>query len=797
MLLSNLTAKISIQKGIDQLLLRGSQVLLIVTIICLIVPFVPSMPKGDLDPSWVFGMNQALAQGLAIGRDVVFTFGPYASIYTKAYHPATDHLMLYGSLYLAFSYGLVLFLLVKNSGWFMVGGFSLFLVGTGSSHSVYDSVYLSYSLVVSILCLKANGRLSKDRQQRNQTLLEIIFLFFPLGLLPLIKGSFLLMSAVAVVLVAISFSLRKQWGSVIAVVVVPIASTVIFWNLSGQESVIFSAYFKSLAPIISGYTEGMALDGPKGEVLLYLVATLVLLLVVICEPDMQLEHRFLAFLAFSAYLFIAFKSGFVRHDGHALIAGTAIVIASFVAAFAFRSPYILLAISISFGAWLYIDQNYLKTSTSQLVNRLKSTYMSAWQGAKSRLTGDDELESRFDDAIKNLRSKAKFPIFKGTTDIYSFNQAYLIASGNAWNPRPIFQSYAAYTPTLAKINRKHLLGENAPENVIFRVEPIDGRLPAIEDGASWPALLTGYIPSAKSDGFLYLHRKNSDSPLSEEMFLRSGTYSFGETVPVPKESAPIFVELSIKPSLSGRLVSAFYKPSQLQINLELENGRKVTYRLVAGMVSSGFVVSPLIETTDEFGLLYGGLGYLDGKSVKSFSISPVGRKRQWNKVYEVAFKKFELSKNVDVSDIYDFDRFVGNIPRSKISLVAKCDGSIDAVNGVSPVPKPSLRGFMSVRGWLAKSVEDGIVGDSVLVVLRDSAGGYRFLSTKKAMRPDVGAHFKKPVLDHTGFVSTADLGAISGDYILGLAYMDGDQVGVCSTFNIPIRVNGASAHEKD
>src|SRR3979490_2751051 len=79
-------------------------VLLLITTICVFVPFSPSMPGEGLDPSWAFGMNQAVAQGLAFGRDIIFTFGPYASIYTTNFHPATDGLMVWSSLYLGLAF---------------------------------------------------------------------------------------------------------------------------------------------------------------------------------------------------------------------------------------------------------------------------------------------------------------------------------------------------------------------------------------------------------------------------------------------------------------------------------------------------------------------------------------------------------------------------------------------------------------------------------------------------------------------------------------------------------------------
>ena len=68
--------------------------LLLLSVAASIVPLKPDMPDRSLDGSWAWSMNQAVAQHLVFGRDIVFTFGPYASIYTRTYHPATDALML-------------------------------------------------------------------------------------------------------------------------------------------------------------------------------------------------------------------------------------------------------------------------------------------------------------------------------------------------------------------------------------------------------------------------------------------------------------------------------------------------------------------------------------------------------------------------------------------------------------------------------------------------------------------------------------------------------------------------------
>ena len=93
-------------KHLSDLILKTA---LLITLLCVFVPFSPTIPGLNpdlLDQSWAFAMNQAIAQGLSIGQKLVFTFGPYASVFTQMYHPSTDWLMMTGSIYLGVSYWL-------------------------------------------------------------------------------------------------------------------------------------------------------------------------------------------------------------------------------------------------------------------------------------------------------------------------------------------------------------------------------------------------------------------------------------------------------------------------------------------------------------------------------------------------------------------------------------------------------------------------------------------------------------------------------------------------------------------
>jgi hypothetical protein len=522
------------------------------------------MPGAGLDPSWVFGMNQATAQGLSFGEEMIFTYGPYASIATKSYHPSTDCMMVSGSLYLALSYWGCFVRLMKNVPWRWILVFCGILAGI---MYLRDALFFSIALLVGLLIFKIlfleEGRLFK----RKLAPLYVALLFAPFGLLPLIKGTLLILCGAITVLCSVVFIASRQSILAITCLFSPLVSMIFFWLLSGQSAEDLPNYFMSMAHIASGYSEAMAVTGNTLEVILYVVASAFVLLTIILQRRISHTSTIFLFCTYFVFLFLSFKGGFVRHDGHAIMSGTSILIAAVLLPFSGKSRMILPVLVLAIISWAYIDSHYMKTSTEHVFHNFKSTYSSAWRGLQHRIQDRNWPEQEFDATVKGLRGQASFPVLPGTTDIYSYNQAYLIASGNTWSPRPVLQSYSAYTPALAEINRKHLLGKQAPDNIIFSVEPIDGRIPSSEDGASWPILMRNYRPTRLENNFLFLEKKENLPEIDDPVMLKSELAVFGEKVLLPHSGQPVFAQIEIEPTLLGRLVNIFFKPSQLQITL--------------------------------------------------------------------------------------------------------------------------------------------------------------------------------------------------------------------------------------
>ncbi len=760
---------------------------LLITVIAKFVPLLPEMPAGGLDPSFTFAYNQAVAQGLSFGKEIILTFGPYASIYYKSYHPSTDFMMLSGSLYLAFSYWVCFLLLMKNVQWRWVLAFCVILAGLTYSQ---DALLFSLPLLVGLQTFKIlfseEGRLVKSKLAP----FYVALLFAPFGLLPLVKGSIMILCGAVAALCSSVFIANRHRLLAILCLFTPMVSVLFFWIASGQSATTLPNYFISMAPIVSGYTEAMAVDGNIREIILYLAASAFLLLVISIQTETSDTSKIFLFCIYFVFLFLSFKAGFVRHDGHAIMSGTSILIAALLLPFIFSSRILLLVVAFSLISCFYIDSHYIKMSTAHIANNIVSTYSSPWIGLKNRIKDENWPRRDFDAVVNSLREQASFPILQGTTDIYSFNQSYLISSGNTWSPRPVFQSYSAYTPMLAEENRKHLLGRQAPDNVIFRVEPIDGRLPSIEDGSSWPILMVNYQPTQMANDFLFLRKKRGITENTAPLKLMSETHTFGESVNLPQTNQSIFAQIEIKPTFWGRLASIFFKPSHLQITIELKNGTTKQYPIISGMAKSGFLISPLIENTVEFGMLYGKKKDLDGKLVKSYAIAPShGKTMLWNDEYTVTLSQIRTISSYDFSKIYKFDSFYDKLLSSKVTYTEKCDGFIDGVNGMSPAPTQfSASGLLRVNGWLAASIDKATLPEAVFVILTDDHGNHSYLRTRRTPRPDVGGLFKKPELNESGFSTFADISAIEGQYTLGLALKQSNKIKICQQFKIPVTI---------
>jgi hypothetical protein len=205
------------------------------------------------------------------------------------------------------------------------------------------------------------------------------------------------------------------------------------------------------------------------------------------------------------------------------------------------------------------------------------------------------LKAAYENRFTEIRAEYPLPELNGGVDVYPWDQVIIFAHGWRYAPRPVFQSYSAYTPELAEMNAAHMRSDYAADNLLFAVRTLDGRFPSLDDGCSWPELLTRYDVRGAAKDFVLL--KKSALPREYHLVpLKDSPIRFAEPVALPTAgNGPIWAKLEINQTTLESLISAFYKPPSLTLAVSLRGGQRFYFRLIPGMARSGFLLSPLIN----------------------------------------------------------------------------------------------------------------------------------------------------------------------------------------------------------
>ena len=504
-----------------------------------------------------------------------------------------------------------------------------------------------------------------------------------LGLLPVVKGSLLLPFAVSVVIPPFLLAHRARFKQAFALLFIPVVAAVGFWSIAGQSLARIPTFLRGTLALTSGYTEAMStpwvvLPSVVGDglVLVFLAISALIFLSIFRSTRMPAASKWMLALLCAAFLLVSFKHGFVPASA-VTSAYSSLVVLVLIIAFLHNDKYIAWSLSIAmvlavvtsvtrdsvllnevharFGVGAaesgakqseilaFCAERALASYARTTYVSAWNTYSGAWNGLLSRVSRTNSLEERFNGARESIRNAYTLPALNGTADMYEDEQSILLASGNQWNPRPVIQSYSAYTPDLARLNEQHLRGSNAPDWVFFELQSIDGRLPSLDDGLSWPALLDNYAFDSYDGRFILMRKKQSFRSASTYDTVYKTTCKTGAIIAIPETEGPLFAEVDLKPTLAGRMLITLFNPPQLAITTHLANGDTKRYRVVSEMMTTGFLISPLVTNTGEFASLVAGTGHSQHEDkVDSVSITPsYGGSLFWSATYDLTLKRYK------------------------------------------------------------------------------------------------------------------------------------------------------------
>ena len=723
----------------------------------LLVPAEGLMPGANIDLSWPYALADATARHLPFGRDVVFTFGPLSSIYTRFFLPdqRLEVTVLKAVLVLAFCCGAV-----ATSRRSLRWG-TLALAPLIANLFLVDSFFLVAPWVIVPLA-------SDPWDDRRWKAPSLVALAAVLGPLLLVKGTLAIPLGVCVGAAALALG-RQRPRLALALPCTAAASVAIAWVAMGQHPLDLPYYLRREAYVAGGYTDAMSLFGDPDEIWAFLAGAAVLL------ATRFVPRRAPAWptLAGAAILFVAFKAGFVRHDSHAQIAAATLALLGTLMFLNRADGASAVGLLASLAAWLTIGAHVWPVDPASGWRRFTDAVADAADGIGEAARDPGAFRRRFEAAKAGIAEAAALPPTPGTVDLYPNDQTLLLAANRAYDPRPIMQSYSAYTPELAFLNAEHLRGARAPKTVFFAIQPIDGRFPSLEDGPSWPALAGRYRFRGFAQDYAVLDRIEDTAPAVLAAPTASASHAFGEPIALPPSLPFAWVDLQFHPTLPGRVASALFKLPLLWMDVTTADGRTRSFRLVAGMASAGFLLSPVVASARDFVALRStATDALAAQRVTSVTVRQDGSAGLWGDRFDLRFAALRLRPDPAVDDVV-----LGHLddgPQAE-ELPASGDCTMDSVGATSvdasagrDAPIQITGHTVTVRGWGLRSAARGDDGGDLRIALTPADGRTRYAPAVRQARPDVDAFFHLAKPTRAGFTAQVNLEGVDGPATLDI-----------------------------
>jgi hypothetical protein len=568
--------------------------------------------------SWRAVLHLAFVDGMSWGRDIIFTYGPLGFVATAQYHPRTFTTLVLAWIFLAT-------VTVGNAAAVLLSGPAGFEASKLRRHGC---VFICLILLVTV----SNG----DVYPRESAFFVLVNIFLVRCLLlPRCRPDWLLVAlTIAVAMsVLVKFSLFVAAAPIVLatsvddllersvpwVGVIFTSGVVALWVAAGQPLGNLSAFFLTSFELADGYSGAMGITVSRPpqvwlEVIAYWLTVGVLIAVAAIAARGSRRRRLFGFATGVTTTFALFKASFVRQDEHILLAAHALVASALlitplaIARLGCGRRAVLLAIvalgvPIAFATIAAEGSGRHEATVFQGPMVWVDTMETQVRGLGVLLMSPGENRRAYEDNLARVRRASALPSVEGTVDLYTATQTQVLACRYVYRPRPVFQSYVAYTERLANLNADHLRGPTAPDVVFYDLQVPDQRLPSQDDSASWLRLLEGY-EAVGVEGTSYMLRRVAVPRQVTLKPLFARTVMLGDPIEIPPPDAgPIWVRAVVSPTLFGLFAEKCFRSAAFYIDVDTPLVSR-RFRVVAATASQGFIISPLVLATPDLAAVF-------------------------------------------------------------------------------------------------------------------------------------------------------------------------------------------------
>ncbi len=552
----------------------------------------PVSPSIDLDPSWQMALGYAANEGLQHGRDIVFTYGPLGYFFRASTYM--------GELFGVFMAWQVVSNLVIAAGLFLFGrgltgwrqaGYYAYLFWFGSAYG--DAMHMNFITIFSLMLMQSGYR-------HRGWIVAAVAIF---AVLSLVKFTNLMLCLVVVGVLAAFFVITRRRHDALLLAGGFVVSFLLGWMAFGQGIGNLPSFLYYGLQLSTGYVGAMGVYETTTTFVLGLSAAgcvaIYAVLHFFSNPDRIRALCSIAILG--AVIFLNWKHGFVRADGHVL--GHYVMVLLVICCHPAliqdpprwgRAKNGVLAAGLAI-CLTGIGRFHLSTAIEapSIWNyRLRDTFAAVFNPA--------EFHARLQHQLSNTAATVPIPTIKGfvgreTVDHLGADQAVTILNGLNYTPRPAIQGYTTYTEPLNRLDADFYRSDRGPRFVVQRYQSIDERLIALDDSHTLKLLFQNYDYTLEDAGLILWERPPviSEPDPADEPVLLTRTVRFDETVDVPVTDRPLWAEINIHRNLAGRIRQFLYKPPTVHIEIRDDRGDQHRYLFIPAMGEAGFILQPL------------------------------------------------------------------------------------------------------------------------------------------------------------------------------------------------------------
>jgi hypothetical protein len=561
----------------------------------------PVPPADGLDPSWQLLLSDVWIQGRQFGTEFIFTWGPWGFLFQPYVLPEVIGLKEAFELLAKPAVAVAIIALATALDPFRR---TLLIVVVLSMGAVVIDSLMAF-LAVAAICRWMIGRMA-PWWQLAATVLALAFL-------SLVKFTSLML-AVAGMVLAVTASLaeghRRRAG---AIATLYLGGVLAFWVGAGQHPSGLPAFLSLGLAMSAGYGQAMAVDeSPQtfanGVAVLMTMVVWIGFWLWLRRANVEAWAMALVVLAGT---YLAWKHGFTRADGHVVIffvfaALLATAMPAVLPGATAIGPAALVVLLAAAGVWRqapHIVLSATEWAQARIVDSARRYAGAvAWREAQAAQT-------------KATMERSDFPrtaaaVGNASVDMIDFDQAVVLRHGWNYAPRPVPQSYVAYTPPLLRKNLAFIESSRGPEYLLVGAASMDNRYLGQTDSLLLAEIPRRYEMLLEEGGYILLKRRASQpAPGSVTRTpVRSYTAAVGDIIDLPQVlNHALWLDIQSSPTVMGQLRSLLYKPATVTLMAEndTERGR---FRLVPGIAAAGFVLQPFLAQQHDLAAFFQGRG---------------------------------------------------------------------------------------------------------------------------------------------------------------------------------------------